>query len=81
MKIMSNQQRLKIKEIICEKPTNMITNIKLYDRKTGEEVLSCNEGSFCFGRNDEIVSLTFPDDNLYIEKRGDDYFIIREEKI
>lgn len=81
MKIMPNQQRLKIKEIICEKPRNIITNIKLYDRKTGEEILSCNEGAFCFGRNDEIVSLTFPDDNLYIEKRGDDYFIIREEKI
>lgn len=80
MNIAPNRQRLKIKEIICEKPKNIITNIKLYDKKTGEEVLSCNEGTFCFGRNDEIVSLTFPEGNLYIEKQGENYFLIKEEK-
>lgn len=79
MKITPNQQRLKVKEIICEKPANIITNIKLYDKSTGEVVMSCNEGAFCFGRNDEIVSLTFPEGNLYIEKQGDNYFLINEE--
>lgn len=80
MNIMPNQQRLKIKEIICEKPKNIITNIKLYNKETGEEVLSCSEGAFCFGRNDEIVSLTFPEGNLYIEKQGENYFLINSEK-
>ena len=80
MNITPNRQRLKIKEIICEKPKNIITNIKFYDKNTGEKVLSCNEGSFCFGRNDEIVSLTFPEGNLYIEKQGENYFLINEEK-
>ena len=80
MKIMPNRQRLKIKEIICEKPKNIITNIKFYDKKTGEEVLSCSEGAFCFDRNDEIISLTFPEGNLYIEKQGENYFLIKEEQ-
>ena len=80
MNIAPNRQRLKIKEIICEKPKNIVTNIKLYDKKTGQEVLSCNEGAFCFGRNNEIISLTFSEGNLYIEKQGENYFLIREEK-
>ena len=78
MNLKPNRQRLKIKEIICEKPANIITNIKLYDNRTGEVVMSCNEGAFCFGRNDEIVSLTFPEGDLYIEKQGEDYFLVRE---
>ena len=80
MKIAPNQQRLKVKEIICEKPANIITNIKLYDKRTGEVVMSCNEGTFCFGRNDKNISLTFPEGNLYIEKQGENYFLISEEK-
>ena len=41
--------------------------------------MSCSEGAFCFGRNNEIISLTFPKGNLYIEKQGEDYFLINEE--
>ena len=80
MNITPNRQRLKIKEIICEKPENIVTNVKFYDKKTGEKVLSCNEGALCFGRNDEIISLTFPEGNLYIERQGENYFLIKEEK-
>ena len=80
MKINLNQQRLKVKEIICENPENITTNIKFYDKKTGEVILSCDKGAFCFGYNDEIISLTFPEDNLYIEKQGENYFLIKEEK-
>jgi hypothetical protein len=79
MKITPNQQRLKVKEIICEKPANIITNIKLYDKNTGEAIMSCSEGAFCFGRNNETISLTFPEGNLYIEKQGENYFLINEE--
>lgn len=70
--------RYKIKEIICENPANMAYNIRIMT-KEGETIGTCNEGVICFGRNKENISFTFHDDNLYLEKHGDNWFLIKDE--
>ena len=76
MTLKSNNQRYKIKEIICENPANIVTNITVYN-KDGSVFSTASSGTLCYGDRRDTISFSFPDD-LYIEKRGEDYFLIRE---
>lgn len=76
MKLEHNNRRYKIKEIICENPANIVTNIIVYS-KDGSVFGTASSGTLCYDSRKETISFTFSD-NLYIEKRGEDYILIRE---
>lgn len=77
MKI-KNNIRYKVKEIICENPFNIVNNIKIMN-SSGETIGTANEGVICLNNSKNNISFTFQDD-LYLDKQGDEYFLVRLEK-
>lgn len=78
MKIKNNNMRYKVKEIICENPCNIVSNIKIMN-SSGEIIGTANEGFICLNNSQKNVSFTFQDD-LYLDKQGDEYFLVKLEK-
>jgi hypothetical protein len=62
-------RRYKIKEIICEDPTNVVHNITFYS-KDGSVLGVCHEGTIRFRGKREFISFTFEGKMCLEEKDG-----------
>ena len=71
-------KRYKIKEIICEDPTNVVHNITFYS-KDGSVLGICPEATIRFGEKREFISFTF-EDEMYLEQKDGNYYLVKIDK-